>query len=144
MFGLVDTSHTPALEYMEIVQQRDAATLLPIIQAHTAPGTIIHSDEWRAYSRVASLPPVSAHRTVNHSLHFVDPATLVHTQNIESYWGRVKCKIKHMKGCHATKISSYLTSLCGRRGLARPNELASTTSVAILQHSIPSKYSDYC
>lgn len=108
MFGLVDTSHTPALEYMEIVQQRDAATLLPIIQAHTAPGTIIHSDEWRAYSRVASLPPVSAHRTVNHSLHFVDPATLVHTQNIESYWGRVKCKIKHMKGCHATEISSYL------------------------------------
>ena len=93
---------------MEIVQRRDAATLLPIIQAHTAPGTVIHSDEWRSYRRVASLPTVSAHDTVNHSLHFVDPATGVHTQNIESYWGRVKRKIKHMKGCHATELPSYL------------------------------------
>ena len=49
VFGLVDTSHTPALGYMEIVSQRDAATLLPIIQAHVAPGTIIHSDQWAAY-----------------------------------------------------------------------------------------------
>ena len=108
MFGLVDTSHTPALGYMEIVQQRDAATLLPIIQAHTAPGTIIHSDDWSAYRRVASLPAVASHSTVNHSLHFVDPATGVHTQNIESYWDRVKRKIKRMKGCHAHEISSYL------------------------------------
>ena len=71
--------------------RRDAATLLPIIQAHSAPGTIIHSDEWSAYRRVSSLP---THSTVNHSLHFVDPATGTHTQNIESYWGRVKRRIK--------------------------------------------------
>lgn len=108
MFGLVDTSYSPALGYMEVVQRRDAATLLPIIQAHTAPGTIIHSDDWRAYSRVASLPTVATHGVVNHSLHFVDPSTGVHTQNIESYWGRVKRKIKHMKGCHATEMTSYL------------------------------------
>ena len=108
MFGLVDTSHTPALGYMEVVDRRDAATLLPIIQAHTAPGTIIHSDEWSSYRRVASLPNIAAHGAVNHSLHFVDPVTGVHTQNVESYCGRVKRKIKHMKGCHATEIPSYL------------------------------------
>ena len=83
VFGMADTSHTPALGYMELVNQRDAATLLPIIQAHTAPGTIVYSDMWRAYSRVGSLPTVASHATVNHSLHFVDPATEVHTQNIE-------------------------------------------------------------
>ena len=55
MFGLVDTSQTPALGYMEIVPQRDAATLLPLINAHVAPGTIIHSDEWAAYNRVQRL-----------------------------------------------------------------------------------------
>ena len=83
MFGLVDVSQVPALGYMEIVPRRDAATLLPIIQAHVAPGTVTHSDVWAAlpYNRVASLPNVSSHRTVNHTYNFVDPTTGVHTQN---------------------------------------------------------------
>ena len=90
VFGLVDTSTKPATGYMELVQSRDAQTLLPIIQAHTAPGTIVHSDQWRAYSQVPTLPTVSSYATVNHSVNFVDPVTGVHTQHIESYWSRVK------------------------------------------------------
>ena len=45
VFGIVDTSHQPALWYMQVVQRHDVATLLPIIQAHTAPGSILHSDD---------------------------------------------------------------------------------------------------
>lgn len=75
---------------MQVVQQRDAATLLPIIEEHVAAGTIVHSDEWKAYSRVSELPHVSSHEVVNHSVNFVDPASGVHTQNIESYWNNVK------------------------------------------------------
>ena len=41
VFGMVDTSQVPALGVMEIVQRRDAATLLPT-------GSIIWSDEWAA------------------------------------------------------------------------------------------------
>ena len=100
--------------YMEVVQRRDAATLLPIINAHTAPGSIIHSDMWASYNRVQRLPPVAAHNTVNHSRHFVDPVTGVHTQNIESYWNRVKTKLKRMKGCHAHQLPSYLDEFMWR------------------------------
>ena len=39
VFGIVDTSQQPALGFMQIVQRRDAATLLHIIQAHINPGT---------------------------------------------------------------------------------------------------------
>ena len=108
MFGLADTSQTPALGFMQIVPQRNAATLLPIIQEHVAPGTIVHFDEWKAYSKISELPHVSSHEVVNPSVNFVDPATGVHTQNIESHWNNAKHKLKRMKGCHADQLPSYL------------------------------------
>ena len=116
VFGMVDTSVTPSLGYMELVTDRQAATLLPIIQAHMATGTI-HSDEWSAYSRVAALPPVASHGTVNHSVNFVDPGTGFHTQNIESYWNKAKMKLKRMKGCHD------LDDLCGGKDLVLHHEM---------------------
>ena len=114
VFGLCDTSQSPALGVMCIVQDRTAQTLLPIIRRHVRNGTIIHSDQWAAYNRVQQLQPVSNHQTVNHSLHFVDPATGVHTQNIESYWNRVKRKFKRMKGVHETMLNSYLDEFMWR------------------------------
>ena len=99
---------------MEIVPRRDAATLLPIIQSHVQAGTTVNSDEWAAYNRISSIPGVATHGVVNHSLHFVDPATGVHTQNIESYWNRVKIKLKKMKGCHATHLPGYLDEFMWR------------------------------
>ena len=81
---------------------------------HTAPGTVIHSDQWRSYNGVPQLPNVSSHSTVNHSVEFVDSVTGVHTQNIESYWNRVKMKLKRMKGCRAEEIPGYLDEFMWR------------------------------
>ena len=111
---MVDTSQSPGLGYMEIVPARDATTLLPIIRAHTAPGTTTHSDQWRAYSTVNTLPGVAAHGVVNHSLHFVDPVSGVHTRTVESYWNRVKTKLKQMKGCAADQLPSYIDEFMWR------------------------------
>ena len=65
-----------------LVDKRDASTLLPIIQTHVHPGSIVWSDEWRAYQRVQNLPNVAQHQTGNHSINFRHPVTGVHTQNI--------------------------------------------------------------
>ena len=73
VFGMVDTSTQPSLGYMELVPDRTAQTLLPIIQAHTQSGTIVWSDERRAYRRVSTLSTVQCHQTVNHSVEFVSP-----------------------------------------------------------------------
>ena len=88
--------------------QRVAATLLPLVQQYTKSNTAVWSDEWRAYNNVGSLANVCGHQTVNHSLHFKDPVTGVHTEHIESDWNRVKTKLKRMKGCHRSQLPSYL------------------------------------
>ena len=105
---MVDKSHEPAQGYLEIVPQRDATTLLPIINCHVARGTIVWSDQWPAYNRVSSMPNVNTHGTVNHSTEFVNSVTGVHTKNIESYWNCVKIKIKRMRVCHHEQLASYL------------------------------------
>ena len=79
--------------------------MLPIIQQHVAAGTVVWSDEWAAYNHMASLPNVSNHDVVNHSVEFVSPSG-VHTQNVESY--RTKIKLKKMRGCHEHQLASYL------------------------------------
>ena len=112
VFGIVDTSYQPALGYMELVDQRDASTLLPIIMAHVLPGTTIHSDEWRAYSSLASHG--FTHSTVNHSLNFVDPISGTHTQHVESYWSRAKRKLRRMHGTSDKLLPSYLDEFMWR------------------------------
>ena len=92
---------------MEIVEKRDEATLLPIIKRVTRSGTIIHNDEWKAYRNISTKLDLE-HQTVNHTLHFVDPETLVHTQHIESYWNKHKHSIKMMRGCKRDSMQSYL------------------------------------
>ena len=99
---------------MELVPRRNAVTLLPIIQQHTLPGITIWSDEWAAYNRVATLPGIAGHGVVNHSLHFVDPATGVNTQSVESYWNRVKTKFKRMKGVSANQLALHLDEFMWR------------------------------
>ena len=120
VFGMVDTSKTPSLGLLRLVSDRSRASLLPIIQAHTLPGTIIHSDDFSTYrNAVGQLPSVAQHQTVNHSLNFVDPVTGVHMQHVESYWNRVKQKFKRMMGVHESQLFSYLDEFMWRERYGR-------------------------
>ena len=112
VFGIVDTSTSPAIGYMELVDTRDAETLLPIINSVVEPGSIVHTDEWRAYRGIMRMG--MEHKTVNHSGNFVEPESGVHTQHTESYWNRKKTIIKRMLGCHRRMLHWYLQEFMWR------------------------------
>lgn len=70
------------------VDKRDETTLLPLCLKYIKPGSIVYSDCWKAYSRLHDHGFI--HHTVNHSKHFKDPVTGVHTNNIERLWKDIK------------------------------------------------------
>jgi hypothetical protein len=55
------------------------------------PAHKVVSDCWEAYRDIGS--EGFTHRTVNHSIHFVDPDTGDHTNAIEFTWRRVKVSL---------------------------------------------------
>src|SRR5215813_11075282 len=40
------------LMFAEVVEQRDAVTLLDVISRHVAAGSIVHTDLWRGYAQL--------------------------------------------------------------------------------------------
>ena len=108
VFGIVSCDYRPSRGYFQVVQRRDAATLLPIINRCVLPGTEVHSDDWAAYRRLLRLPNVSAHQVVVHAHNFVDPRTGVHTQEVESAWSKLKLTQKQRKGLRRGDLQAYL------------------------------------
>ena len=91
VFGLYERERK--LVYMEIVKNRLATTLIPIVQRMCEPGTTIISDQWAAYNKLEEVG--FPHFTVDHSRFFVNPQSReIHTQNIEISWGWAKYEIK--------------------------------------------------
>ena len=62
------------------------------------------------------------HRTVNHSLNFVDPGTGVHTLHIESYWNKCNGRFKAMHGTTIGKLPSYLDEFMWRDRFGRTHQ----------------------
>ena len=95
VFGMVERTDERKL-VLKIVEKRDAATLLPIIKSSVIEGSIVLTDCWRAYNRIQEELGL-IHGTVNHSLNYVDPVTLNHTNTIEGTWNGIKMKVPPRK-----------------------------------------------
>ena len=88
VFGIADTSFSPARFYMEVVPNRSAETLLHIIARVCKPGTIIHSDKWAAYKSINRVLGFD-HGSVNHFSDLLIQAQ-VYTLRISNHAGPSK------------------------------------------------------
>ena len=74
--------------FMVPVMDRKKTTLLPLIKRWIHPGSIIHSDCWKAYHDIGKLG--YTHVTVNRSKDLIDRKSAACTNGIESDWRHAK------------------------------------------------------
>ena len=95
--------------FMVPVNNRKQSTLIPIIQKWIKPGTIIHSDCWKAYSKLNTLG--YTHVTVNHSKEFMNRENAACTNAIESEWRHAKVFMPNYgvhRGLHAGYLAEFM------------------------------------
>lgn len=103
VFGLLGVTQTSWRPILRLVKKRSRDHLIPLILKHVHPGSVIISDEWRAYKRALSQFGYK-HYTVNHSRCFVDPTTGAHTQHLERAWLTYKSIIWRLRGNQSAKL----------------------------------------
>ena len=74
--------------FFQVVEDRSADTLIPIIKKNVKPGTLILSDCWKSYNSLKD--EGYTHLTVNHSIEFKNKETGACTNLIESTWNAMK------------------------------------------------------
>ena len=97
---------TNKVGHIQLVDQRDAATLMTIIQRVVRPGSEIWLNRWVAYGQLGTMAFVP--KTVDHSLLFKNPMTSVCTNHVEDYWSSVKRRFKATVGTSGEMVSSHL------------------------------------
>lgn len=118
VFGIIEVGSVSPKYFVKVVENRNATTLCGIIRELCYPGTIIWSDQFRAYN---SLNQNYSHETVNHRLNYVNPESGVHTQNIESLWNKLKYVLKNRRGIGNGDLQSFLNENMFLEVIAKKN-----------------------
>ncbi|CAH8588855.1 unnamed protein product [Schistosoma intercalatum] len=104
VLGIYDRSTQKG--HFQKVRNRQANTIIPIIQEYVQLGTTIYTDDWRGYRCLHRLGYV--HHVVVHKRHFVDPTTGVHTNNIGAMWSRLKEFLRPYHGSRGRLLWSHM------------------------------------
>ena len=104
VFGAYDPQL--GIGWIKRIRDRSRETLIETIQEMCLPETIIVSDGWSGYSGLEDYG--FYHEVVVHEHHFVDPATGIHTNNVENYWQRCKRRFKRMYGTSEELLESHI------------------------------------
>lgn len=118
MFGMCTTSRN--VRFI-LVPDRQANTLIPLINSRVVEGSKIWSDKWPAYNGLTD--EGFHHETVNHKEHFVDPVTGSNTKTTERCWKegnawlhRVR-RPSHLLQSHLDEIAWRLNNKDSENGL---------------------------
>jgi transposase-like protein len=117
VFGGIERSTRKC--FLEVVPNRNAQTLLPIIRKWISNGTHIISDGWQSYTDIPLIDNgVYTHSVIIHQQNFVNDADdSIHTQNIESLWKRVKSLLKGHGRMSEELLESYLAEAMWRESI---------------------------
>lgn len=96
------------------VPDRSADTLKSIIETYVEPGSIVMTDGWGGYRNEDLEELDMAHGVVNHSEHFRDPETGIHTNKIEGTWAGMNQAI-HKRSRTEKSIDNRLLEYIWRR-----------------------------
>ena len=72
VLGMLDVQYSPPRPVLQVVCDRTAQTLCAVVENTVIHGSTVVTDGWRSY---AGLAASYNHRTVNHGVNFVNPAT---------------------------------------------------------------------
>lgn len=93
--------------YAQIIPNKKATTIIPIICSHVNEHSTIHTDEHRSYLTLSRHS--YEHRTVCHKYNFVDNLSGVHTQAVECFNNEIKYLIKMRKGIKTELRSDFIS-----------------------------------
>lgn len=98
--------------WAELVDDVEAATLLPLIRKQVRKGSTINSDTWRAYTGIAAHGYV--HRLVEHGKGEYSDRRGTHINGLEGFWGYLKRQLAAKGGIRRERLSAYLAEYVWR------------------------------
>lgn len=99
--------------FLEKCSDRKQETLEALITKWVLPGTVIVTDSFKSYNHLDRLGYY--HYNVNHSVNFVDPSSLAHTQRIEGLWHWVRAHALPKCGVKLGDLDFYLSAYIYKR-----------------------------
>ena len=131
------------------VDNRDAATLIPLIQGYVLPGSRIFSDSWAAYMSLIEMG--YQHFTVCHKTTFkqkfqsVDTGEIIEcqTSTIEGAWKHCKDHYRKISGTNCKMFEQHLAEIVWRNHAKNKNKYVAFFDLvkSIYTLDLPPKYS---
>jgi transposase len=103
--------------YAQMIPDARTVTLLPIIQAHVQPDSVVYTDSFLSYD--ALNVEGFRHQRINHSERFAEKAN--HINGIENFWNQAKRHLRRFNGIPKTTFNLYLQECVWR--FNNPNPL---------------------